>query len=281
MSWGAAVRSFAAMCRWMAYAGPELPLCDLLLRPEHSFLKQSFHAWKSSYAVNGDGVGVGWYGKGVSPGLYRDTRPAWNDENLRSLAEHVSSRLFLAHVRATSGSAIQRSNCHPFRHGHWLFQHNGEVAEYARLRRDLDQAVAPELYSQMEGSADSERLFFLALTHGLEHDVPKGLEAMVAQVEAMGRARGIERAVSATLALSDGRRLFALRYSSDGTSPSLYYSRHPHALRTRGGRAELLPAGGVIVVSEPLDEVSEHWTAVPESTLLEVAGGEVRETRFR
>jgi predicted glutamine amidotransferase len=268
------------MCRWIAYAGPELSLSDLLLRPEHSFIQQSFHAWKSSYAVNGDGVGVGWYGGGSTPGLYRETRPAWNDENLRSLAQHVRSGMFLAHVRATSGSAIQRSNCHPFRHGRWLFQHNGEISGYRGLRRDLDLAIAPELYAHMEGSADSERLFYLALTQGVDRDVPAALTAMVKAVEAAGQRHGHPRPLKMTAAISDGRRLFALRYSSDGDSPSLFYSRHPHALRTRSGRDELLPDGGVIVLSEPLDEVSEHWSEVPEGTLLEIEEGEVREQSF-
>jgi len=268
------------MCRWIGYAGPELGMDALLLRPEHSFIRQSNHAWKSSYAVNGDGAGVGWYGPSGAPGMYRDTRPAWNDENLHSLAVHVRSHMFLAHVRATSGTAVQRTNCHPFRHGRWLLQHNGEIVEYPRLKQALDQLVAPELYAHMQGSADSERLLFLALTLGLEHDAPTALARMAGAVEALGRERGVANPLTMTLAVADGGRLFGVRYSSSGSSPTLYYSVHPHALRAGGGAEDLLPEGAVILVSEPLDEVSEHWREVPEATLVTVEQGEARLAPF-
>lgn len=268
------------MCRWLAYSGPPLRMDALLLKPEHSFIRQSKHAWKSAYAVNGDGSGVGWYAAGGRPGLYRDIRPAWNDENLHNLAAHVRSHMFLAHVRATSGSAVQRSNCHPFGHGAWLFQHNGEVVDYPRLKRDLDLAVEPELYADMQGSADSERLFFLALSSGLSLDAPTALARMAGRVEALGRALGVDSPLVMTAALADGKRLYALRYSSHGRSPTLYYSKHPNALREHGGHEERLSGEGVIVLSEPLDEVSGHWTEVPEATLLTIEGGEVELAPF-
>ena len=264
------------MCRWIAYSGSELRMDSLLLRPEHSFIRQSNHAHHSSYAVNGDGVGVGWYGEGGAPGLYRDTRPAWNDENLHSLAIHVRSRMFLAHVRASSGSAIQRTNCHPFRFGHWLLQHNGEIVRFGELKQRLDQLVAPELYAHMQGSSDSERLLFLALSSGLDSDAPRALALMVGCIEALGRERDVANPLTMTLAVADGRRLFGVRYSSSGNSPTLYHSVHPHALRERGGREDLLPPDSVLLVSEPLDEVTEHWREVPEGTLITVENGEAR-----
>jgi predicted glutamine amidotransferase len=45
--------------------------------------------------------------------------------NLRELAAHIESPLFLAHVRATTGTAIPQTNRHPFRHGRWLAVHSG------------------------------------------------------------------------------------------------------------------------------------------------------------
>jgi len=210
------------MCRWLAYAGPPLRMDTLLLRPEHSFIRQSVHAWKASHAVSGDGAGVGWYGREGEPGVYRDTRPAWNDENLHSLAVHVSSHMFLAHVRATSGTPIQRSNCHPFRHDGWLFQHNGDIGEYHRLKRTLDQAVRQDLYASMQGSTDSERMLFLALTLGLEQDPPRALARMAGEIELVGRTAGVGEPLRMTVAAADGRRIFAARYSSGGYSTSVY-----------------------------------------------------------
>jgi predicted glutamine amidotransferase len=41
--------------------------------------------------------------------------------------------MLFAHVRASSGTLVQRSNCHPFRHGNWLFMHNGSIAGFREL----------------------------------------------------------------------------------------------------------------------------------------------------
>ena len=79
--------------------------------------------------------------------MYHSVAPAWGDTNLREIAAHVESPLFLAHVRATSGTAIQQTNCHPFRHGRWLMVHNGVLAGFHEMRRDLMLAVDPELFN--------------------------------------------------------------------------------------------------------------------------------------
>jgi len=258
------------MCRWLAYLGPAICLDTLLLKPEHSLVAQSLHAQRNITAVNGDGFGVGWYGEGRTPGVYRDTRPAWHDENLYHLAAHIRSPLFLAHVRATSGSAIQRTNCHPFQYENWLFQHNGELGGFDRVKRALDQAIDPGLYPQLCGSTDSERMFFLALSFGLQSDPPAALRRMVEFSEKARADADVGEPVKMTISVSDGRRIFALRYSSDRASQTLYHSRNIHALREVGGQNEALSPDAVIVLSEPLDDVSEHWEEIPESTLIVV-----------
>ena len=158
------------MCRWLAYSGPPVPLSDLLTRPDHSLIDQSRHARQNVETTNGDGFGVGWYGEGQTPGVYRDTHPAWNDTNFYSLAEHIRSGLFFSHVRAATGTPVQNTNCHPFAYENWLFQHNGSVPEFSKLKRQLMLDVDPELFPSIQGSTDSETLFFLALTFGLQGD---------------------------------------------------------------------------------------------------------------
>jgi predicted glutamine amidotransferase len=95
------------------------------LYPVHSLIDQSLHSKLGAETTNGDGFGVGWYDTSPSPGVFRSIEPAWNDQNLHELAGHVSSHLFFAHIRAAIGSPVQQSNCHPFRHGRWLWMHNG------------------------------------------------------------------------------------------------------------------------------------------------------------
>lgn len=116
------------MCRWVAYLGEAIRPEELLYAPEHSLIDQSTGSIFQADAMNGDGFGMGWYDGLHSPGIYRSTTPAWSDRNLRELCAHIETEVFIAHVRATTGSAVQETNCNPFRYGRWIFVHNGFVA---------------------------------------------------------------------------------------------------------------------------------------------------------
>ena len=160
------------MCRWLAYSGSPILMKEVLYGGTNSLVDQSLHSRLGAEPTNGDGFGVGWYGAPDTPGVFHSIEPAWNDENLRELAGHISSPLFFTHIRAAIGSAVQQTNCHPFRHDHWLFMHNGYINEFATIKRDLVLAVDPSLYPEIKGQADTEVLFYLALTFGLEDDPP-------------------------------------------------------------------------------------------------------------
>jgi glutamine amidotransferase len=274
------------MCRWLAYAGPSVTLDVLLSKPEHSLLDQSRHARLNEIdgellTTNGDGFGVGWYGRAVEPGLFRDVRPAWGNQNLASLAAHCRSRLFLAHLRAASAGAVQESNCHPFRQGRWLFQHNGGVGNYSKVRRALQMEIAPELYPELSGTTDSETCFLLALTYGLERDVPRALARMIQQIETRQREQDLPIENSFSCAVSDGRSIWALRHASSGSEPpSLYVSRHCKALRELHACYEAFPEEGRVLVSEPLDDLEKHWQEVPASSLVHIQRGEAKVTPF-
>ena len=120
-----------------------------MFRPVHSIIDQSLHAKLTGVTTNGDGFGIGWYGERPEPSVVQGTHPAWNDENLREIAGHIRTPLLFAHVRASSGTPVQRSNCHPFRNGRWLWMHNGSLANFGVVRRDLMMAVDPALFPQM------------------------------------------------------------------------------------------------------------------------------------
>ncbi len=220
--------------------------------------------------TNGDGFGVGWYGVGQDdPALFRGTGPAWSDRNLREIAGHVKSPLFLAHIRASTGTPVQETNCHPFRYGRWLWMHNGMIADFKRVKRDLVLAVDPELFSSIEGSTDSEVMFYLALTLGLREDPPGAVERMVGLVETVGHRFGIANPIQMTVATSDGERVWAFRYSSERRSRSLYYSTDVRTLRDQHPDNEnlhLLSDETRLVVSEPLGELAGAWNEVPESS---------------
>ncbi|MFV2073911.1 MAG: class II glutamine amidotransferase [Thermoanaerobaculales bacterium] len=260
------------MCRWLAYSGNPVFLDELILKPEHSLIDQSFSARSAATPTNGDGFGIGWYAARETPGLYRSIRPAWNDRNLRNLAEEIQSGLFIAHIRAATGTAVQQTNCHPFRFGKWLFVHNGVIRGFRKMKRDLVNQVSPELYPYLEGTTDSEVMFFLALTLGLEEDIIGASERMAYLVESVGRAHGEEAPLTMTLGISDGHRLFAIRYASDGNPRSLFHSREMRALKELNPQVDRFSDDARAVVSEPFGRLSEAWTEIQPSTAVVVDG---------
>ncbi len=274
------------MCRWNAYVGQPLVIGELLYRTQHGLIDESLHSRMGAETTNGDGFGVGWYGAGdrTLPARYRSVNPAWNDMNLRELSDHVESPLFLAHIRAAVGSPVQQTNCHPFRYGRWLFVHNGLIDGFRRLRRELLLEVDPELFDGIAGSTDSELLFHLALTLGLENDPVAAMEAAVGHVEARARAHEVDNPVQMTVGVSDGERLWAFRYSSQHESRTLFVSEDVEAvqaLHPENERLQRLGAGARVVVSEPLADLAGAWREVPESTALVIDDGAVEQRPFQ
>lgn len=265
------------MCRWLAYWGTPVLLDTILYKPAHSLIDQSRFAKLGVETTNGDGFGVGWYtNESSTPALLRDVGPAWNNRNLRELADHVRSPLFFAHIRASTGTAVQQSNCHPFRHGRWMFMHNGAIADYHLLRRDLSLLLDPSLFVDLEGTTDSEVMFFLALTYGLDRDPPAAVARMAGTVERVGRAHGVEFPLQMTLAITEGERLWAFRYSSERASRSLFYSSRVDDLRTLHPDVAFLrdiSEETRLIVSEPLDNLPEAWNEVPEGSYRVVQPG--------
>ena len=269
------------MCRWLAYHGQSVPMESILMAPEHSILDQSRHAERTNFEINGDGFGIGWYGHPSSPGVFHDVRPAWNDRNLRSVAAHIQSHLFMAHVRATTGSPISRSNCHPFAHGDWLFVHNGQIGGFEYLRHALDCQVDPAVYAKRIGSTDTETMFQLALSFGLEEDPIGGVLRMIEKVESERQKHGVREPFHMTVALANGKDLWAFRHASDEAPPSLYYSAPEATLRDSGGGHYALGAGSTLVLSEPLDRDPNNWIEVPPESRLTVQDGTLNvETLF-
>lgn len=264
------------MCRWMAWLGQDVPLEELLFKTQHGLIDQSLRARMGAETTNGDGFGVGWYGavgdEPVVPAVYHSIAPAWGDVNLRELARNIASPLFLAHVRATSGSAVQQTNCHPFRDGHWLFVHNGVIEDFAVLHRDLVLSIAPERFPAIQGSTDSEVLFQLALTHGLVDDPLGALETAIGIVEETARRHGLEPQVQASIGVSDGSCVWAVRYASgDATPRTLFASADVdslHRLHPDNPRLQQLREGDRVIVSEPLADLEGLWDEVPPDTAL-------------
>lgn len=271
------------MCRWLAYTGSPIRIEELILRPAHSLIDQSLHSRMGATTTNGDGFGVGWYGVGDQPGVFHSTEPAWNDRNLKELSRHVESPLVFAHIRASTGGAIQQTNCHPFRFDSWLWMHNGAIREFPTVKRDLALSVAPELYSSIEGSTDTEMFFYLALTFGLRDDPVTAVERAVGLIEATGRSHGVENPLMMTVATTDGSRLWAFRYSSENASRTLFASTDVTTLRAQypdNPYLHELSEDTRLVVSEPFGDLAGAWHEVPESSWVSVDSGTMEHGSF-
>lgn len=245
-------RTPTEVCRLAAWMGPEIAIEDLLSIPEHSLVTQSQAATEAKLAVNGDGFGFAWYAENSRLGLYRDVLPAWGDDNLASLATMIRSGIILAHVRASTFGGVSRYNCHPFVSGQWSFMHNGQLANFGQHRRQLEAELSDKRFRERTGNTDSELLFLLLLDHGLENDVQGACDSVLELLDK--HLSGSGQATRITAVLSDGKRLCALRTSTDSRSPTLYVQQ--------------TPSGGVLLASEPLDRNADLWQSVDEGVLM-------------
>lgn len=243
------------MCRWIAYTGEPIFIEELVTLPEQSLIVQSRGAREAKSVINADGFGLGWYADRPEPGVFRDLRPAWSDENLLSLARQIRSRLFFAHVRASTGTAIMRANCHPFAHGPWMFMHNGGIGDWSDVRRAIEGGIPDDLFRHRGGTTDSEAMFLLLLSNGLEQDPLGAFRRTIGFIEGVMTAAGITEPLRVTAAATDGTTIYALRYSTLIQPETLYVRR-------------LKRADGLLMASEPLDEGRLDWEAVPPQSFV-------------
>lgn len=286
------------MCRWVIFKGREsILLADLLLRPTHSILTQSYDCRLrlDRRPHNGDGFGVGYYTDpelGEGPCIFTSTTPAWNCTNLARLAEKTTSSLVFAHVRATTTGVLSQTNCHPFSFHSLMWMHNGHIAGFTKIKRRLVGAIGDEYFLAVEGSTDSEWAFALFLdtlastgvdpkaapTNGFGHTVLR--EAMLKTIARLNEFlddAGVREPSLLNFGLSDGHSVVCTRYVSSKTdeAASLYFSSGTrfHDYKTPGFyRMERLDKGQdlVMVASEPLTFERDDWVTVPTNSILTI-----------
>lgn len=252
------------MCRLLGYLGPAIALDQLLIKPEHSLMVQSYAPQELEVAkLNADGFGLGWYHptQTTAPYTYRNVQPMWNDANLESLCRYITSGCVVAYVRsATPGQGVDVSNCQPFQSGNLLFSHNGYIQRFREtLYRPMRQAMSDRVYASIHGSTDSENIWGLVLTAlAAKPDLclEAALEKALAQLLTLANEHNTP--IAANILLSDGRKLVGSRLASHSRAPSLYWLRDHSQF-----------PDAVIVASEPLFE--GDWVAFDESSLFTLA----------
>lgn len=254
------------MCRWLAYLGKPKFIEQLLFDPPHSLVNQSYHSSKAKLGVHGDGVGISWYGIANEPGLYRDSAPAWNDQNFRELCHQTKSSLFFAHVRASTGAPSLFVNCHPFRYDNWIFMHNGQIGNYNLIRREYENSLSDLIFAHRQGTTDSEMMFLKAIDYGFPNSENKysdsedlsknSMRKLFMDIQVRCKKKNIKKPIRATICLSDGKKIWVIRWSSDSRSPTLFLNKE---------------SDSITIVSEPLDSVVGRWKIIPENSILSIS----------
>jgi glutamine amidotransferase len=205
---------------------------------------------------------VGWYAETApTPYIYRHTVPIWSDPNLEELSRYIQTGCALANVRsATTGQAVQLSNCQPFRFGQLLGIHNGFIANFREtLYRPIRAQLGDETYRLIQGTTDSEHIFALFCQHRLdfpEASLAESLRATLQQILTLVMA--IPGRVGLNLIITDGQQLVASRCAYPDAPPSLYWLR-----------AEPTFSESVLVASEPIF-ASDDWQKCPANCLIVV-----------
>ena len=155
-----------------------------------------------------------------------------------------------------------------------MFQHNGGIGGFAKMKQRLISKVSPDLYPSVKGQTDSELAFYLALSNGLDKDPLGALLKLNQIIEETRQETGTKTPWAAALAVSDGTAVYVMRTTSRTDigdhkvepSPSLFYTTGKTSLKTRDGKQFTLPATSRIISSEPMVwpyEASE-WEEFPD-----------------
>lgn len=258
------------MCRFVAYMGEKSVLIsDILLKPEHSLIKQSLSSRESSTVTNGDGFGLGWYTPfDKEPALFTSLYPAWNDQNLSHLTRKTKSHLFFGHVRAASCGGISQFNCHPFLYKNWMFMHNGGISNFEKIKRELHKLLDDDIYTWLKGNTDSETIFalFIQLLKNTKTDKTEALilklQETFAIIERLVKRYNSKNVSHFNICITDGQRLIASRYcTSHYTKPETMYL----SVNTKGQEET---SHHIIIASERLNNLKTDWKLIPANSFL-------------
>ena len=271
------------MCRFFAYKGEEKILNELIIKPSHSILKQSYNALERKEPLNGDGFGIGWYDDriGPDPAVFKEITPAWSNENLREVSNMLLAKLCFAHVRAASaGLAVNTLNCHPFKYGNLLWMHNGKIGSFLEKRREFTNRIADPYYGAVKGSTDSEYAFGIFLTKLDPEKNPKwtaddlyhALKETIREILLV--TEDSQTYSSLNLAVSDGVNMAFTRYTSkpDGPPPTLYYV-HGGSMELENDKLSINDTESTrcfMVASEAVNYEKHLWREIPPNHCLTI-----------
>jgi gamma-glutamyl hercynylcysteine S-oxide hydrolase len=245
------------MCRHLAYLGPPVTLRSALIDPPHGLYTQAWAPRCQRHgAINADGFGAGWFPADASdPVRYRQAVPIWADESFAEIAAVTRTGAVLAAVRnATPRTSHGPAAAAPFRHGRWLFSHNGAVDGWPESTEALAATLPTLALLELEARVDSALMWALVL-----HRLRQGLtpaEALADTAEALCAAGVTGRY---NFLLTDGHVIAAT-----AAGHTLYYRQERDS---------------VTIASEPGDDRG-GWIEIPRGSAVTATARQVSVTRL-
>lgn len=259
------------MCRLLAYLGEDILLSSLILKPQHSLEKQAWQPKELREAkLNADGFGFAWYNKAqnnITPAIYRQVLPIWNDPNLYHLADTLKQSLWLTAVRsATPGLGVSLENTQPFIYRNWTFLHNGYLLDFmGETQHKISGLLTDDYLYLIKGNTDSEYIFALLMQLLAQHEPILALKKCLQSLsDIVGEKRSLLNIV-----LSDGENIYASRHAINGLCPSLYYTNNNKEFGL----------GNQLLVSEKLNNF-DNWHTVKEKSLITIRPGKELEIEY-
>jgi glutamine amidotransferase len=99
----------------------------------------------------------------------------------------------------------------------------------------------------------------VALSKGLVRDPITAIQETLRDVTSIMDRHHSDEPMRISCALTDGKEIWAFRYSSDDQSPSMYFGA-PHTRASEEGSNPI-----TTIASEPSDSDAAHWFKVEES----------------
>jgi glutamine amidotransferase len=271
------------MCRIFAFTSRvSLKVQRSLVKADNALQLQSRrhpHGWGIAYYLAGS----------REPTHVKSVASAFDDDRFARVSEFLTSHAVIAHVRKATVGELSLENTHPFHWNEWTFCHNGTLFGFNQVKEVLRARIADHLRPAIQGTTDSETLFYLVLSTlervGVDlHDPPDvipeaawvaigRLSSWICDVTAATGAD--ERESMMNWVLTDGRIWLATRFNG-GLSFSTQKLRCADfdvcPIRDKvcfGPRRPGIRHTHVLIASDPTSP-DDIWEELPNRSLLTV-----------
>ena len=231
------------MCRMLLALGniePKIIIEDAALMAKDLTFDHEHNASGRGVFAHGHGWGIA-YTKRNKFQVDKSVKAIYKDTN-RKLYHTLSTNFLLIHARQATVGKTQIHNTHPFyfvkkRIGSFIFCHNGTIKE----------TIKHNHHFKVQGTTDSEQLFYAILTHFLPSKDPKTIPKTINEYS---------YPIGCNVILA--------------TQTTSYININCHSCPKYVEMHMLQQKDKLIISSEPLPHIKGTWKELPSGTLLKI-----------